>query len=70
MNKQELHNKLSNLTDSVTITKDEFIEVYGNMREISGPKNKTKNQGRPDILANTYNLTVTQDGDNFTFQRS
>jgi hypothetical protein len=69
MNKQELHNKLANITESVTITKDEFIEVYGDMRTIPSRKDKTKTLGRADILAGTYNLKVTQDGDNYTFVR-
>jgi hypothetical protein len=62
--KTDLHNKLKNVKDTVTITVDEFISVYGN-------DNTRKQRGvtlsRADILAKVYNLSVEKQDNNYVF---
>jgi len=71
MNKEQLHSKLSKVfvesSDSVTITDQEFTDVYGNKREavINGVSHT-----RADILANVYSLSVEKQGSDYVFTRS
>ena len=65
--KEDLHNRLKNITDTAIITVDEFISVYGN-------DNTRKQRGvtvcRADILAKVYDLSVEKQDNNYVFTRN
>lgn len=71
MNKETIHLKLSQvkakISDAAVITKDDFIEVYGDdqTRMING-----KDTGRADILATVYSLNMSKTDNNYTFTRA
>jgi len=64
MNKEELHDKLRSCISAVTISSQEITDIYGND---TSRKMRNVDTSRADVLARTYNLSVTKDGNDYLF---
>jgi len=64
VNKEDLHNKLRTCRTSVTISDQDIIAIYGND---TSRKMRGVDTSRADVLARTYKLTVTKDGNDYLF---
>jgi len=64
MNKEELHDKLRSCQTSVTISSQEITDIYGND---TSRKMRGVDTSRTDVLARTYNLSVTKNGNDYLF---
>lgn len=66
MDKQELHDKISETTKQTSVPVNDFIAVYGNDNVRNIGKEKIT---RADVLAERYGLSVSKQGSNYIFIR-
>lgn len=70
MIKQELHDLLTNIKDTLIITVDNIIEIYGDdKRQVKLMKVGKREVCRADVLAQAHGLNVIKEGDNYIFSK-